>query len=922
MRKSLIIAICLCCLAGHAYGYLDSLMVSNGVVRAPTGTVTFLYQIIVPAPTNGTDAATKTYVDNAAAAVQQFMTNGTGIFYAGGDVAMLTNVFIGNNLTVTNDVQIDGNLNIDGTFDFPGFTNGLFALDLFGGNYQGGNLAIGDTNFANTALRVKGGSTWSRLSYSAGGALLESLDTVSGNHILAGTSDAHSYTAVNGIEAGTFLRGLRVESLGAADIILNIRNPAFDVAVVNTNTDKVVWFTSAGNVNASGTVSAINGLIAESGGLIVTGNVVGSGSDIITNFASAFFGGLELSADLNVHGDAFFTGTVNVAGGVILSNTLQFVEMADPGFSAGLLFYDEDTKALSFYDDESESLLPIGQKHWVAARNTSGATIPQFMPVYQTGAVGRRATVAVARADDPTKADVIGITDHSLENNTDGVLLLAGVKTGVDTDGSPWGESWSAKDIIYLNSTSGLTNIKPIYPEVANPMGKVLTAANNGTFYALPRNHQAVTEYDNVIFSNITITASAHIGGALNMSGAGPITNAGYYQVFMLSTNIQLTLNNSPGGFMGWFPDETLTTEPIVRWGPNAIFHHKDVTMSSNLTVVGTIGSGNITITDASPFLDLVDSTGGAIDARIKQDSDQLLFQLDNDDDIFYTAFFINETNTTGGTLVIAETTTDGKAMTANGDVDVLGKLSVTYSGTGTDAPIVVANPSSATTTPIFIGLGANIVQGQSTIVRHGRASSSLNSSDSVFTYDGASSTNNFATWGLWGLQAIKVLGSGRTELPLANTEGVALHLATGSISGTNQNIIGELYSISNSQDITTSWVVWSNNTAITIGNISSTSTSLVIRVAGDYMATGSDSGLQDSGAGVEYEFHVATNGLVVPRIGWDRKLSAASSPGAAPMSGLLENLRVDDIVTQPIRADGTATLTLTQHSFILQRIN
>lgn len=236
-------------------------------------------------------------------------------------------------------------------------------------------------------------------------------------------------------------------------------------------------------------------------------------------------------------------------------NKIKLPAITTPAHDPGTLFYDSGDDELAFYNSESDVKLNIGTEHWVKVRNNSGATINDFTPVYQTGAIGNRATIAKAQADSETTSRVIGITTHQIENNTDGFITVWGAINDVDTDGSPYSESWSAKDEIFLSAaTAGsLTKVAPIGNNIVVSLGNVLTAANNGSFLAKidganVRGTSSVTDNSIVRFDGTSGKRLKESTG-INASEISIATGAGSPTV----NQLQEYLNNtgSSGFFLG-----------------------------------------------------------------------------------------------------------------------------------------------------------------------------------------------------------------------------------------------------------------------------------------------------------------------------------------------------------------------------------
>ena len=99
----------------------------------------------------------------------------------------------------------------------------------------------------------------------------------------------------------------------------------------------------------------------------------------------------------------------------------------------------------------------------IACKNTSGATIAQGTPVYQTGTVGATATIEIAPADaliSANKLPAIGLLQTALNNNGFGFVVISGELTSFTT--SPIdGVVPTTGDKIFVKSGGGLTLTKP-----------------------------------------------------------------------------------------------------------------------------------------------------------------------------------------------------------------------------------------------------------------------------------------------------------------------------------------------------------------------------------------------------------------------------------------------------------------------------
>jgi hypothetical protein len=104
-----------------------------------------------------------------------------------------------------------------------------------------------------------------------------------------------------------------------------------------------------------------------------------------------------------------------------------------------------------------EQVLPsLGLPYFThEVRNNSGVTIAKADPVYVTG-FSTKTTVAKSLATDISTFPIIGLATTAITNGSDGVVVISGIFTGVNTS------SYTAGDILYVGSSGGLTDTQPI----------------------------------------------------------------------------------------------------------------------------------------------------------------------------------------------------------------------------------------------------------------------------------------------------------------------------------------------------------------------------------------------------------------------------------------------------------------------------
>ena len=175
----------------------------------------------------------------------------------------------------------------------------------------------------------------------------------------------------------------------------------------------------------------------------------------------------------------------------------------------GRVFYDSDTKSLSYYNEESDVTVNLGQEMLLRVYNNTGSTIGNGEVVYLSGGVsGGLPTVAQADASDPTKIqNVVGIVTHDIEDSSIGYVTTFGVVRGLDTD------LYSEGDALYVDPANpgGLTATAPKYPNFSVLIGYVNVSSDTvGEIFVRP-----VEE----VLQNLRINDELRVGGDLTVAG-------------------------------------------------------------------------------------------------------------------------------------------------------------------------------------------------------------------------------------------------------------------------------------------------------------------------------------------------------------------------------------------------------------------
>lgn len=174
------------------------------------------------------------------------------------------------------------------------------------------------------------------------------------------------------------------------------------------------------------------------------------------------------------------TGDVTVAVGV--QPYLDFDDnLVNPTYQQGRVFFDSNTKALSYYNDASDVTVNIGQEEIIRVFNNTGADILNGQLCYISGAADEFPEVTLAKADaETTSASTIGMATADIADQSYGYIATSGIVHDVDTS------TFTAGQPLYLSASvaGGYTNVAPLQPNYAIIIGYVTSIdAVTGAIY-------------------------------------------------------------------------------------------------------------------------------------------------------------------------------------------------------------------------------------------------------------------------------------------------------------------------------------------------------------------------------------------------------------------------------------------------------
>ena len=171
----------------------------------------------------------------------------------------------------------------------------------------------------------------------------------------------------------------------------------------------------------------------------------------------------------------------------------------NPVHAEGKLFYDKTKHALSYYNEESDITINIGQEVLIRVKNMTGSTILNGAVVYPLGFADGEVLVGLAIASDKEKCRLIGVATNDIPTGETGYVTKLGEVGSIDTD------AFVSGDIVYLSETvaGGIQKTKPIGSNYITRIGavKVKSATVGSIVVDIATSEQTVESTQDVGFS-------------------------------------------------------------------------------------------------------------------------------------------------------------------------------------------------------------------------------------------------------------------------------------------------------------------------------------------------------------------------------------------------------------------------------------
>lgn len=290
----------------------------------------------------------------------------------------------------------------------------------------------------------------------------------------------------------------------------------------------------------------------------VTGDVVrpsDTGNFYPTSNPSGFLSSEESDFRyVNITGNEIISGNKTVVDTFSVSGVYFGSFPTSPIHQEGLVFYSDERKTLSFFNDRTGVEMNIGEELWGRAVNKTLSTLNNGTVVYISGAQGQRPTIWPAIASNAHADIVIGVVTEDIINNDEGYVTVFGSVRGLNLS------SYLEGQVLYLSETisGGFQANKPIAPNHAVRVGYVVNNHHiNGTLLVNIHNGGEFNDLHDVLITgpqnrdSLFYNSGIWINRPINTGDVSGISN--FY------------LNSNPSGFITGVDLSDYVTGEVIR---------------------------------------------------------------------------------------------------------------------------------------------------------------------------------------------------------------------------------------------------------------------------------------------------------------------------------------------------------------------
>lgn len=185
------------------------------------------------------------------------------------------------------------------------------------------------------------------------------------------------------------------------------------------------------------------------------------------------------------------TGLTYNTGVLSVDHTIQLTSNELDAL-AGQIKYNEDKGFFQMGMVGGNVIQDVGGEQYYYIKNQTGGTLLNGKVIRAAGTLGLSGRILgdymIADGTIPARF-TMGIATEDIIDGDDGYVTEFGLVRGIDASGSPYGETWSDGDVLYVSPTvsGGLTNIEPQAPDLKIVIALVVSNdSTNGSIFVRP----------------------------------------------------------------------------------------------------------------------------------------------------------------------------------------------------------------------------------------------------------------------------------------------------------------------------------------------------------------------------------------------------------------------------------------------------
>jgi hypothetical protein len=311
--------------------------------------------------------------------------------------------------------------------------------------------------------------------------------------------------------------------------------------------------------------SAVEAIEISGGSGTVTNITSHDGSIIVTPIVDGYdlqVASVAVSGDFVSKTGDTMTGTLAMSGAAI-----QLDVNHTPAHSEGTIFYDSEFKTLSYYNDNPDVTINVGQENVVRVRNNTGSLIANGKVVCINGSSGSHPLIVLADNTSPTLShSTLGVATHNLSDNENGYVTTSGLVNGLNTS------MYSTEGVVlWLDTNGNITETEPTAPTHKVKIGYLVRKhINHGRILVAIDTGSDLKDLHDVTIGDYEDGALLVASGAVWQPGANVNDLATKSEVAQVSGGLDVRLDlleaikddtNEPNGFVNR-TDSTLYYTP------------------------------------------------------------------------------------------------------------------------------------------------------------------------------------------------------------------------------------------------------------------------------------------------------------------------------------------------------------------------